>query len=145
MSEILASIRKIVSDEESSRRAADEERRKVEASAAANVLVLSGDMRTPAPAAAPVEALAEAAGEAEETLDLSSAKQLTLGDPNAARRAPVEFPAAPGLTEDDVEAIVRRVIREELQGPIGQQISRKVKSLIREEVGKAMGDGESLI
>ena len=141
MSEILASIRKIVSDEESSRRAADEERRKVEASAAANVLVLSGDMRTPAPAAAP----AEAPGEAEEMLDLSSAKQLTLGDPNAARRAPVEFPAAPGLTEDDVAAIVRRVIREELQGPIGQQISRKVKSLIREEVGKAMGDGESLI
>ena len=143
MSEILASIRKIVSDEESSRRAADEERRKVEASAAANVLVLSGDMRTSAPA--PVETLTGAPDEAEETLDLSSAKQLTLGDPNAARRAPVEFPAAPGLTEDDVEAIVRRVIREELQGPIGQQISRKVKSLIREEVGKAMGDGESLI
>ena len=138
MSEILASIRKIVSDEETTRRAADDERRKAEATSDPGVLVLSGDMRPAAPAAT-------AGGTDEEPLDLSAAKQLTLGNPEAAKAAPVEFSAAPGLSEDDVERIVRRVIREELQGPIGQQISRKVKSLIREEVSKALGDDDALI
>lgn len=132
MGEILASIRKIVSDEESTRRVAEDGRREAEAGAQSGVFVLTGDMRTgAAPAAAP-------------TLDLASeAKPLTLGDPSAVE--PVDFATPSGLTEEEVEEIVRRVVREELQGPIGQQISRKVKALIRQEVAKALGEEESLI
>lgn len=51
----------------------------------------------------------------------------------------------PLMTEAEVEAIVRRVVREELQGPIGQQISRKVKRLIKDEIRKALYEDDSLI
>ncbi|MEL7462470.1 MAG: hypothetical protein AAFN79_00265 [Pseudomonadota bacterium] len=143
MSEILASIRKIVSDEETTRREAEETRRRDEAGSGGEVLVLSGDMRTARPASPPVEPEAAEAA----PLDLSSAAtQLSLGEPKAAAAQPkVDFAPAPGLTASEVEEIVRRVVREELQGPIGQQISRKVKALIRHEVSKAIGEDESLI
>ncbi|MEL7464221.1 MAG: toll/interleukin-1 receptor domain-containing protein [Pseudomonadota bacterium] len=38
---------------------------------------------------------------------------------------------------DEFREIARLTIREELQGPIGQQISRKVKKVIRDEIEKA--------
>ena len=131
MGEILASIRKIVSDEESTRRMAEEERLKAERSGDAEVFVLTGDMRSAQP-------------EAALRLD-APAEPLTLGEPDAMRQAPVDFPPSAGLSADEVEDIVRRVVREELQGPIGQQISRKVKALIRQEVAKAIGEEEPLI
>lgn len=131
MGEILASIRKIVSDEESTRRVAEEGRREAEAGAGAGVFVLTGDMR------------AGAAHQAAPTLDLATATPLKIGEPVEA--APVDFAEPAGLSEEEVEEIVRRVVREELQGPIGQQISRKVKALIRQEVAKALGEEESLI
>ncbi|MEM7524093.1 MAG: hypothetical protein AAF360_10115 [Pseudomonadota bacterium] len=185
MSEILASIRKIVTDEE--------ETRKHEEAAPADtddgVLVLSGDMRSVADepldlgvAATPVVAAAAAAepDDALQPLDLAAAR-LTAAKSNAvapeppvaADNAPLEFqtptnaapeaplaaPEAPlaappppvdfaprvGLSENDVAAIVRRVVREELQGPIGQQISRKMKHLIRDEIAKALADEEPLL
>ena len=148
MGEILASIRKIVSDEETTRKAAEEGRRKDEASSGAGVLVLSGDMRA-AGAAAPAAPAPDPESDAETApLDLATAaKQVSLGDPAAAAatQPKVDFTPPPGLSEADVEDIVRRVVREELQGPIGQQISRKVKALIRQEVAKAMGEEEPLI
>lgn len=131
MSEILASIRKIVTDEEQSRQTAAEERRRKETESGAEVFVLSDEMRTGDPVPAP-----EA-----EPLVLDNAT----GAAPAAPSPSVDFSAAPGLTEDEVEAIVRRVVREELQGPIGQQISRKVKALIRDEVAKALLEEESLL
>ena len=40
---------------------------------------------------------------------------------------------------------MRRIVREELQGPIGQQISRKVKRMIKDEIRKALYEDDSLI
>lgn len=151
MGEILASIRKIVSDEETTRKTAEDERRKDEVSSGGGVLVLSGDMRARGGMAATSGAAASGAAESEPApapLDLGlMARQVKIGDPAAAEaaRPKVDFGPAPGLTEADVENIVRRVVREELQGPIGQQISRKVKALIVQEVAKALGEDESLI
>lgn len=185
MSEILASIRKIVSDEETTRRVVEEGRRTDEASSGEGVLVLSGDLRAdgapaaglapaPEPAieeapldlgmsakrieAAPVSpptappapaAPVEAAPAAPISLESTAPEAPAAPEPEPVLAAPIApiapAPAAMGLTESEVEDIVRRVVREELQGPIGQQISRKVKAMIRTEVAKALGEDESLI
>lgn len=181
MNEILASIRKIVSDEEKSRQAGA-------SGAAEDIYVLTGDMRadTDAPldlgtAAPPLRAvgappspppsvdfdgpaqpldlgLVSRAGGAlnvedatARTLDAvagvtpgAPADAVTSDDPSETAPA-VDFEPRSGLGEDEVEAIVRRIVREELQGPIGSQISRKVRALIREEIAKMSDDGEPLI
>ncbi len=134
MSEILASIRKIVTDEEQSRQSAAEERRRREAETGGEVFVLTGTMRSDAPLELSAADLVHPAASA----PAASA-------PEAIAAETVDFLPAPGLTEDEIEAIVRRVVREELQGPIGQQISRKVKALIRDEVVKALLEEESLL
>lgn len=129
MSEILSSIRRIVTDEERSRREADDERRRREGESGASVLVLSEPKRPESPIAEPVD----------------TSKPLELGAAQAVSTKPapasVDF-TEPGLSEEDIEDIVRRIVREELQGPIGQQISRKVKRLIRDEVHAALSEEE---
>lgn len=129
MSEILASIRKIVTDEERARR---ETEGQGDAGGGA-VLDLSDGMR---------------AGEEarEEPLDLGVAAVLVSAP--AARGGPAAaVHAAPETRPDiaEIEAIVRRVIREELQGQVGLEISRKVKASIREEVRRALEDDGPLI
>lgn len=130
MSEILSSIRRIVTDEERSRREVDDERRRREGESGASVLVLSEPKR---PASSPIA----------EPVDTS--KPLELGAAQAVSTNPapasVDF-TEPGLSQEDIEDIVRRIVREELQGPIGQQISRKVKRLIRDEVQAALSEEE---
>lgn len=129
MSEILSSIRRIVTDEERSRREADEERRRREGESGASVLVLSNKVENPAPVVEPVDTT--------QTLELGAAQAVSAEPPAAA----VDF-SEPSLSEEDIEDIVRRIVREELQGPIGQQISRKVKRLIRDEVQAALSEEE---
>ncbi|MEM7269147.1 MAG: hypothetical protein AAF401_07830 [Pseudomonadota bacterium] len=126
MSEILSSIRRIVTDEERTRREADEERSRREAEAGSSVFVLTDTMRSDSDE-----------DDHSATLELGAA-QAVLPESNEPKTT-VDF-SAPTLSEEDVEDIVRRVVREELQGPIGQQISRKVKRLIRDEVAAAMAD-----
>ena len=53
MSEILSSIRRIVTDEERSRREAEEERRRRESESGSSVFVLTETMRQPGAAPAP--------------------------------------------------------------------------------------------
>ena len=129
MSEILSSIRRIVTDEERSRREADEERRRREGESGASVLVLTNKVSDPSPVAEPVDT--------SKTLELGAAMAVS-SEPQAAS---VDF-SEPALSEEDIEDIVRRIVREELQGPIGQQISRKVKRLIRDEVQAALSEEE---
>lgn len=131
MSEILSSIRRIVTDEERSRREADEGRRRRETESDGSVLVLTDTMRS-APEAPQVEPI-----DTSKTLVLGAAQAVSSETPAAA----VDF-SEPALSEGDIEDIVRRVVREELQGPIGQQISRKVKRLIRNEVEAALSEDE---
>lgn len=134
MSEILASIRKIVTDEERTRRAAEDRRAEENAQAAAApapVLELTAAMR-----AAPALIDGPAGGGNAVPLDLGRAAVLV--------SAPAPLRAArPDL--DEIEAIVRRVVREELKGPVGLEISRKVKASIHEEVRRALADDEPLI
>ena len=127
MNEILASIRKIVTDEESNRESVAAERARIQAETDAEVFVLTGEMR--ADAAAP----------------LTLGAEQRIARVEEAKPEAVDFSGDTGLSEEDIEDIVRRVVREELQGPIGQQISRKVKRLIREEVAKALAEEESLL
>lgn len=132
MGEILASIRRIVSDEERARRdrgAGPDNEVKPD-----GVLVLTPAMRAGA-AASPLEN----AGDGEGALDLGRAARLV-----SPPRAPT-FTAASGLTVSDVEEIVRRVLREELKGPVGLEISRKVKASIREEVRRVLDEEDPLI
>ena len=131
MSEILSSIRRIVTDEERSRREADEERRRRETESGGTVFVLTDTMRS-APEAPQVEPI-----DTSKTLELGAAQAVSSETPAAA----VDL-SEPALSEGDIEDIVRRVVREELQGPIGQQISRKVKRLIRNEVEAALSEDE---
>ena len=129
MSEILSSIRRIVTDEERSRREADEERRRREGESGDSVLVLSNKVTDASPVAEPVDT--------SKTLELGAAMAVSSETPAAS----VDF-SEPALSEEDIEDIVRRIVREELQGPIGQQISRKVKRLIRDEVHAALSEEE---
>lgn len=180
MSEILASIRKIVTDEEESRRSAADDRRRTETSTGAEVFVLTGEMRTEeaatpaddAPldvgtAATPAEPaepeltarsmLTEPPLEltpterADAPLDLGTTTRIDIGSESAAVAASaaaastVDFPPAPALTEEEITLLIRKVLREELQGPVGQQISRKVKAMIHDEVAKALLEEESLL
>lgn len=131
MSEILSSIRRIVTDEERSRREADEERRRRETESGGSVFVLTDTMRS-APEAPQVEPI-----DTSKTLELGAAQAVS----SEAQAAAVDF-SEPSLSEEDIEDIVRRIVREELQGPIGQQISRKVKRLIRNEVEAALSEDE---
>ena len=128
MGEILASIRRIVTDEERARRAGDGVRSRSD-----DVLDLTPAMRASTPGE-PAEPRPEG-----EPLDLGRAARLVTPPPRP------DFPPAPGLSVNEIEEIVRRVLREELKGPVGLEISRKVKASIREEVRRIMDEDEPLI
>lgn len=152
MGEILASIRKIVTDEERARRETDETRAGAGSpdmgaeagDGGADILVLDAGMRISAeelgtgwdhdspPLVLGLAALR--AGPAGET-----AGRGRLARPVASSAAQ-HAPPSEVLSEDEVIALVRRVVREELKGPMGQQISRKVKALVAEQVRQALGD-----
>lgn len=97
----------------------------------------------PAPIVEPVEDVAAESIAAENITAEPVAAQATDADEDGLLDDDVL--AEPLMTEAEVEAIVRRIVREELQGPIGQQISRKVKRLIKDEIRKALYDDDSLI
>lgn len=143
MGEILASIRRIVTDEERARASAEAQRRQSEE--AGDVLVLGDHLRViegGAGATDEPEPVAEALDDDDDDdapLDLGRAGETLETGPAAVH---VEFEQPAGLTENEVEAIVRRIVREELKGPIGQQISRKVKGLVAEEVRRALEEAE---
>lgn len=123
LEDVLASIRALVTAEASSRIAADD-----------NVLILTPDLRVieeaePAPAG---EVLAEGVGtetEAEESSPLVTGE------------APVED--APMLDEEAIRAVVNRIVREELQGELGDRIGRNLRKLIRREIAQVLAERET--
>jgi cell pole-organizing protein PopZ len=178
MSEILSSIRRIVTDEEKTRREADEQRREHEAESGASVFVLTDEMRVgdaaaapkpsvdfdeplelepetspfvldqadePAPEAAPEQPQEDPVYAAAPVYSADTADPLDLVDPIAPAAAEPMTPMAEematpaaGVSDADLEEIVRRVVRDELKGPTGQQITRKLKRVIRDEIARAM-------
>jgi hypothetical protein len=145
MSEILASIRKIVTDEERTRRAA--ERGQGETERAAPALELTEAMRVePAPpGGGPDHPSPESDVDPERAAEPDDAAPLDLGREAVLVSAPVDADRSSRSDLAEIEAIVRRVVREELRGPVGLEISRRVKASIHQEVRRALADDEPLI
>lgn len=64
-------------------------------------------------------------------------------EPGAAQRMPTEILDADGtplavLDEAALQEIVRQMIREELQGSLGERITRNVRKLVRAEINRAL-------
>jgi hypothetical protein len=116
LAEVLASIRALVTAETAARLAGGE---------GETVLMLTADMRTDAPpaSAAGGEGLAEGLGEGL--------------DAEAAAAQP-----APNLDEAALRAMINAIVREELQGELGERINRNLRKLIRREIAEFLEERE---
>jgi hypothetical protein len=54
--------------------------------------------------------------------------------------SPPRAPGAPILDEEALRGVVNRIVREELQGELGDRISRNLRKLIRREIGQMLED-----
>jgi cell pole-organizing protein PopZ len=156
MADILASIRRIVREEE----------QRVAATAAAppgpqgDVLELTPEMRVDIDAPAAQEAATDApAAPVAATVAAPVAAPLVAAapEPDGETRAAADAdapaveagPAAPSVGDVDYDVgdlpvdeaqiadIVRAVLREELSGPLGAQITRMIRDIAREEIARA--------
>ena len=112
LAEVLASIRALVSAETIAR---------VEGRASAEVILLTPEMRVDPPEGGrPGDMLVEgiAAG--------------------ASRPAP----AAPILDEESLRGMINAIVREELQGELGDRITRNLRKLIRREIADMMAEND---
>ncbi|HVL19560.1 MAG TPA: hypothetical protein VM422_01020 [Amaricoccus sp.] len=105
IADVLASIRAVVSAETEARVTGD----------GATVLMLTPDMRR--------DTGARRTGGLAEGLDDD-------GDDDA----PGERSAAPILDEESLRSLVNQIVREELQGELGERIGRNLRKLIRREI-----------
>ncbi len=144
MADILASIRRIVREEE----------QRVAATAAAppgpqgDVLELTPAMRvdidapaaeeaaTDAPAAAVVAAAPEPEGETPAATDAEAPAAGAGSAAPAAGEVDYDVSDLP-VDEAQIVEIVRAVLRDELNGPLGAQISRLIRDIAREEIARA--------
>ncbi|PRY91081.1 hypothetical protein [Donghicola tyrosinivorans] len=60
------------------------------------------------------------------------------GPDDEAIEAPVTAAIATALNEDALREVVARLVREELQGELGERITRNVRKLIRREINRAL-------
>lgn len=112
LADVLASIRALVSAETIAR---------VEGRASADVILLTPDMRVDASGSArPGDVLAEGI------------------EPGSAR----PIAPAPILDEEALRGMINAIVREELQGELGDRISRNLRKLIRREIAQMMADGD---
>ena len=52
--------------------------------------------------------------------------------------APPEGSTAPILDEDSLRAVINAIVREELQGELGERINRNLRKLVRQEIGQIL-------
>ena len=52
--------------------------------------------------------------------------------------APAEGSAAPILDEESLRAVVNAIVREELQGELGERINRNLRKLVRQEISQIL-------
>ena len=50
--------------------------------------------------------------------------------------APAEGSAAPILDEESLRAVINAIVREELQGELGERINRNLRKLVRQEISQ---------
>ncbi|CUH99804.1 hypothetical protein [Leisingera aquaemixtae] len=87
----------------------------------------------------PAEEILEAAGEPAETADADSAAEPVIEA--AFTGAAMDALAESGdsyLDEDALRDLVASIVREELQGPLGERITRNVRKLVRREIHRAL-------
>jgi hypothetical protein len=108
LSEVLASIRALVSAETSARMSEQEERDE-------DVLMLTPDMR----------------------VDRRAPRQAP-SVPGLGAARPAAGAAAPILDEEGLRGMINAIVREELRGEFGERISRDVRKLVRREVEDAL-------
>lgn len=116
LAEVLASIRELVSSETASRLDDD-----ATAGAEEDVLILTPEMRLPV-----------------HDEPLRSGEILTEGLDQPSRHGT----GAPILDEEALRAVVNTIVREELQGELGDRISRNLRKLIRREIGQIMSENQ---
>ncbi|WYK04025.1 hypothetical protein DWF04_013215 [Cereibacter sphaeroides f. sp. denitrificans] len=80
-----------------------------------------------------------AAGEeARQQQETATADRETRLPVSAAARAPAASESALDLEDDRLRAMVQAVIREELQGELGERITRNIRKLVRAEIHRAL-------
>lgn len=52
--------------------------------------------------------------------------------------APAEGSSAPILDEESLRAVINAIVREELQGELGERINRNLRKLVRQEIGQIL-------
>lgn len=110
LADVLASIRELVSAETASRM--------TQGPGTGTVLMLTDDMRIDA--------------------DPELRTGEVLADGIAA--GPDRLPPAPILDEEALRGVVNSIVREELQGELGDRISRNLRKLIRREIGQVLAE-----
>jgi hypothetical protein len=116
---VLASIRELVSAEASARIEAGPD----------SVLMLTREMRIDLPAEI---------GGADEGLGAG----LDLGPPD--RTQPHRPPLAPLFDEAALRAYIDSIVREELQGELGERIARNLRKLVRREIAQMLDERDAL-
>ncbi|MEA5161032.1 hypothetical protein U5903_09650 [Cereibacter johrii] len=76
--------------------------------------------------------------EARQQQETATADRETRLPVSAAARAPAASEGALDLEDDRLRAMVQAVIREELQGELGERITRNIRKLIRAEIHRAL-------
>lgn len=119
LEDVLASIRALVTAETSSRLGMGDN----------TVLMLTPDMRLPDEdeAERPGEVLAEGIG---------------LDAEGGSGGSPV-LEGAPILDEEAIRDVVNRIVREELQGELGERIGRNLRKLIRREIAQVLAERQT--
>ncbi|MEM8570821.1 MAG: hypothetical protein AAGG56_07900 [Pseudomonadota bacterium] len=113
LSEVLASIRQLVTAETAAR-----VKKRNDLQSAEGVLILTSEMRVD-----------------EGATRLTSGEILSegLNDDTLTSGAPI-------LDEEALRSVINALIREELQGELGDRISRNLRKLIRREIGEVMAE-----
>ncbi|MBP7241640.1 hypothetical protein [Amaricoccus sp.] len=110
LAEVLASIRALVSAETGAR---------LDGAPGGDVILLTPGMRVDAPAPPPVRA----------------GELLSAGLAEARPRV-----GAPILDEEALRRVINDIVREELQGELGDRISRNMRRVIRREIGQMLDE-----
>lgn len=54
--------------------------------------------------------------------------------------APAEGSAAPILDEESLRTVINAIVREELQGELGERINRNLRKLVRQEISQILDE-----
>ncbi len=133
--DVLASIRKLVSDE-AQIRSSEADRKEEQAAELADPLMLTTDQKVTSDEKVPPLLLEVPANEETKTPDEMSATDPAdeRGQQSEAQPSNDAELSAPFHDEIALRALISEIIREELQGEMGTRITRNVRKLIRREI-----------